>query len=152
VKFARGNVRRFLADLAQLCVVVGAFVAFLLITPYFYNPAARDQTRAAHAKTLKNALELYHRAHGSYPLFSDNSVDDLKDVLVSPGYLKSIPTDPRKEETGFQYRYVSDGQNVYGLLFRLEATRDAYKTGGACVTGANTAGTGMWGQPPDCPF
>ena len=142
--------RVFLKDVLVICAMLGLFAAFLLITPHFYGPAARDRTRVAQAHTLKDALERYHRDHGSYPALPDNPVDDLKTSLVDGGYLSGIPVHPLAPEKGDQYRYVSDG-SFYGLLFNMEVINDVGRSG-ACITGVKTAGTGIWGQPPDCPF
>jgi hypothetical protein len=39
-----------------------------------------------------------------------------------------------------------------GVQVGLESAGGKIPAGGACLTGVGTAGTGWWGQPPDCPF
>jgi hypothetical protein len=113
----------------------------------------RDSLRAEHAKSLKTALEKYRSARGKYPApFNDNVIFDLKPELVDGGFLPIMPQDPFWNTPPNQYRYVSGDGKGYGLLFHLELASGKIPAGGACLTGVGTAGTGWWGQPPDCPF
>jgi hypothetical protein len=136
--------RRTGLTLGGLAFVLICFFGTLFVLNR-YDAAQRDEQRAAHARLLKTALEKYHATRNAYPLFDNNQVDDLKAALVGGGYLSAIPADPLRSAGGAQYRYASNGSNVYGLLITLERS-------GPCITGVGTAGTGMWQQPPDCPF
>src|ERR1700738_4598990 len=100
-------------------VVATSFFVTLFVLDHWPDKD-RDSIRAEDARTLKSGLEKYHAARGSYPLFPDNPVTDLKKALVDGGYLRSIPDDPLWGRTGNQYHYVSAGPS-YGLLFRLES-------------------------------
>jgi hypothetical protein len=137
--------------LGAAAIVLVFFFGTIFVLDY-NDRRVRDRTRAEHADLLKGALEKYHKAHGTYPLLSDNAVDDLKGFLVDPGYLRVIPSDPLRPVTGYQYRYVSNGQQLYGILFKTELGTESAKFGKQCITGVNTAGSGIWAQPPDCPF
>jgi hypothetical protein len=143
--------RVWLNLLGAAAIVLGFFFGTIFVLDY-NDRKVRDRTRAEHADLLKGALEKYHKVHGTYPLLPDNPVDDLKGFLVDPGYLKMIPSDPLRHGTGYQYRYVSDGQQLYGILFKTELGTESAKFGKQCITGVNTAGSGIWNQPPDCPF
>jgi hypothetical protein len=135
--------RTALWTLGGLAIVAFFFFGTLLVLDYRdrnQSPEqARDALRAEHARLIKDALERYRTARGTYPVFPDNPISDLKAALVDTKYLASVPVDP---VTGKQYRYVSDGK-VYGMLFSLE-------TGASCLVG--TSGRGFWGNPPMCPF
>ncbi|HEV7410929.1 MAG TPA: hypothetical protein VGO01_20795 [Bradyrhizobium sp.] len=111
----------------------------------------RDQIRIEHVIALRKALDAYHVAHGSYPILPDNPVENLTKFLVGEGYLDVIPTDPLRAFTGDQYRYVSDGL-MYGLLMKHQLGDGAVQPGGLCITGVGYQGTGVYGNPPDCPF
>jgi hypothetical protein len=111
----------------------------------------RDQIRIEHVIALGKALDAYHVAHGSYPVLPDNPVEDLTKSLVGEGYLDAIPTDPSRAFTGDQYRYGSDGL-MYALLMKHEAGDGAIRPGGLCITGVGYQGTGIYGNPPECPF
>jgi hypothetical protein len=132
--------------------VVSIFFFGTLYVLDFGDRAVRDQIRAEHARTLKQALNSFYKDKRAFPMLVDKPVDDLKPALVDGGYLKSIPNDPSRASTGFQYRYISNGVDTYGLLFVLEKATGAIPAGGRCLAGLNTNGTEFWRQPPDCPF
>jgi hypothetical protein len=143
---------RLALQIAGGLAVVSIFFFGTLYVLEFGDRSARDQIRAEHARTLKQALNNFYKDKHAFPVLQDNPVDDLKAALVDGGYLKSIPNDPSRASTGFQYRYVSNGVDTYGLLFVLEKANGAIPAGGRCLAGLNTAGTEFWRQPPDCPF
>jgi hypothetical protein len=154
---ARGMVKsngvpvgRFLRDVVQIAFVLAVFVGMLALTTHYYAPARLDKVRAEDAKSLKAALARYHAARGNYPLFAESPVGALKSSLVAGGYLAAIPDDPLRLFTGAHYLYVSNG-TFYGILFKLQTASEAIPAG-VCIIGANTDGTGIWGQPPECPF
>jgi hypothetical protein len=135
-------------------VVAISFFGTLFILDHVRYPTLQypDSVRAAHAASLKTALERYRSAQGSYPFpFPGNSVIDLKKQLVDGKYLDAIPKDP-DPNPDTQYHYVSNDGKVYGLLFYLKFPVGNIPAGGGCVTGVGTAGSGWWGQPPECPF
>ena len=126
--------------------VIAIFFFGTLYTLDYLNP---DSLRARQANLLKAALEEYRLAHGMYPQpFPDNPITELKKYLVDGGYLSTIAEDPAF--SGFP-RYTLGGK-TYGLLFKLERSAGKIPAGGPCLTGVGYAGTGWYGQPPDCPF
>jgi hypothetical protein len=149
------RMRRLLLNVfGGMAVVAISFFGTLFILNYSSgDSSARDASRAEHAKMLKGGLEKYRAARGKYPApFGNNPATDLKAVLVDGGFLSAIPQDPLWALTENQYRYVSVDGAKYGLLFHLELPSGKITAGGKCLTGAGTALTGWWGQPPDCPF
>jgi type II secretory pathway pseudopilin PulG len=143
--------RLLLMSIGGLAIVALFFFATLFVLQYL-DPGARDRIRAEQVKSLRTAIENYRNARGSYPVYPDNPVDDLKKDLVDTGFITAIPADPlRGSPGGQQYRYVSDGK-LYGLLVKLETGNGKIPPGGLCMTGVGIKGSGIWGGPPDCPF
>ena len=146
-------VRRILILAAGGGIVAAFFFGTLFFIDYFeskpLDAKGRDSLRADHAKSIKKALANYRSDHGSYPIFPDNPVEDLKTRLVGGGYLREIPIDPSGKSG--QYHYVSNG-TAYGLLFHIELAIGNIPAGGLCLTGVETAGKPWYGAPPSCPF
>jgi hypothetical protein len=135
------------------CAILGTsfFGALFVIDHYprYSEAEIRDRQRASDAALIKTALEKYRAARGAYPILPDNSTDDLKASLVDGGFLPAVPHDPLSTQT---YRYVSPDGSSYGLRFQLETATGKIPANGLCLTGLKTAGTGWYGQPPECPF
>jgi hypothetical protein len=127
---------------------VGTLFAIDHFAPDFNGPNVRNRLRGKHAELLMNALEGYRKAGGTYPVFPDNEVDDLKRFLVDGGYLAAIPADPLRQTLGKQYHYASPDGSAYGLLFNVESPETRKLS--ACLLG--TRGRGFWADPPACPF
>jgi hypothetical protein len=132
-------------------VVAMSFFATLYALDYWAG-RSRDQTRLENILQIRNAVERYHRERGAYPILDDKPVTELKAALVGGGIIASIPTDPLWAGTKKEYRYYSDGTNYFGLLAFLEQAHGPIPAGGPCLAGHGTKGTGLWGQPPDCPL
>jgi hypothetical protein len=134
-----------------LAIVAISFFATQWVLGYF-DAKNRDAVRAQHITQIRNAVESYSKARGSFPALPDRPVGELKMALVDGGFLPQIPVDPLWGSTNKGYRYYSDGKNNYALLVWLEQAHGLVPAGGMCLTGRGTEGSGMWGQPPDCPF
>jgi hypothetical protein len=134
--------------LIMVLFFVGTLFAIDYYAPDFNGPNIRNRLRGKHAEQLMNALEGYRKARGTYPVFPDNEVDDLKSFLVDGGYLAAIPADPLRQTRGKQYRYAAPDGTVYGLLFHIESADPSKLT--MCLMG--TRGRGFWVDPPTCPF
>jgi hypothetical protein len=138
-------VRAFLFCLGGVGIVAIFFFGTLFVLNWM-EIRSRDAIRIGHAKLLKDALNRYHAARGTFPVtFPDNPIEDLKPALVDGGYLSAIPNDPLPTRT---YRYttgsVTNGQH-YALKIPLEGP-------GSCVTGVDFEGSGWWSPAPVCPF
>jgi hypothetical protein len=141
--------------IALVIGVVSFFGTLLAIDTYdpdFNGPWKRDRQRAKDATALKEAMEKYRKSKGAYPVLPDNDVEDLEKVLVTPGFLSSIPGDPLRATAGKKYYRVSANGSAYGLLFQLERPVEKVKSDGLCVTGVKVSGSGIWNGAPDCPF
>ena len=134
-----------------LAIVAISFFATLYGLDYM-DVRNRDAVRAQHIAQIKSAVLNYSKARGSYPALPDKPAADLKPALVDGGFLQSIPADPLWAGTSKAYRYYSDGKNYFGLLVWLEQAHGPIPAGGTCLAGRDTKGSGLWGQPPECPF
>jgi hypothetical protein len=136
--------------LGGLAIVAAFFFGTLFVLDYRDRNQSpeqvRDAVRAEHARLLKDALERYRTARGTYPVFPDNPVADLKPYLVDGGYIKSIPQDPLWPDKPYRYTTASHDGKSYGLLFHLERGK-----GPTCRTGVNVD-PGWWVPQPECPF
>jgi hypothetical protein len=141
-----------LRAIGGLAVVAIFFFGTLFVLDYFYLPYP-DYVRANDARMIKAALERYRSAKGGYPsLYPGNQLTDLNKDLVGGGFIARLPSDPvYGAGVDGGYLYASDGLK-YGLLLHLKFATGQIKAGGACLTGVGYAGSGWWGQPPDCPF
>ena len=132
-------------------VVALSFFATLYALDY-WAARSRDQTRLENILQIRSAVERYYRERRAYPILNDKPVTELKDALVGAGIIASIPTDPLWAGTKKEYRYYSDGTNYFGLLAFLEQAHGPIPAGGSCLAGQGVKGSGLWGQPPDCPL
>jgi hypothetical protein len=130
--------------------IVAIFFFGTLRTLDYLNLRYPDSLRAAHAKSLKAALEKYRTANGHYPIYPASRLPVLEKDLVDGGYIQAIPQDP-DPKSEVPYSYISDGK-IYGMLFHLQFPAGKVQAGGICLTGVGAGSTGWWGQPPECPF
>lgn len=135
----------------------GPIVALLVFAPIILLPRPHrygdpvNRTRIENVKLVKDAIDRFHKDRHAYPKpFGPGPIDALTADLVRGGYLKEIPA----ATDGFQFIYMSDGRNMYGLLVHLkeEGSLMTEKLGGLCVTGNGIKGTSAWGGPPECRF
>jgi hypothetical protein len=150
VLLSDSRMRSFVIFAGCLAIATALFFGTLFALDYRLS-RNRDQIRIGHVISLRKALDAYHVTHGSYPMLPDNPVEDLAKFLVGEGYLDAVPIDPSRPYTGDQYRYVSDGL-MYGLMMKQELGDGAIWPGGLCITGVGYKGTGVYNNPPDCPF
>ena len=98
---------------------------------------ARDGKRKSDLKTTQQALEDYYRVKLYYPGDPDwpnsnwcavinGSNTQVKDTLVSNGYLQQMPADP---DLSNDYVYDKKDRNKYELYAKLENTNDPDRTG-----------------------
>jgi hypothetical protein len=118
-----------LISAAALCVF-----AVLLALDTGRPPPSPDQLRAGTAKSLMAALEKYRSAKGTYPLFANNRIADLKPALVDGGFLNEIPPDLTDAQP---MRYISNTGTSYGIL--------STKNRQPCLIEVGINNTGWWG-------
>ncbi|MFW0837666.1 MAG: hypothetical protein ACKKL5_01570 [Candidatus Komeilibacteria bacterium] len=86
----------------------------------------RDIRRQADAQAIVKALDYYYLQNGSYPAVVDDDSDgwdysndtsqggaNFLSSLVSAGYLKAVPFDPKNDEV-YYYRYKKFDAGEYG--------------------------------------
>jgi hypothetical protein len=137
-----------------VAIALAVFLGFRIA--YFcddFLPRVNNTERLRNARILRDAVEIYRREFGHYPVLPEGPYDRLAPALI--GQFSRLPNDPLFYFTGktHQFRYVSDG-SYYGFLINLDSVRESNRTipGGYCLVGRNTAGTGIWGEPPPCPL
>jgi hypothetical protein len=147
-----GALEMVLRAIGGIAVVAISFFGTLFALDYFYLPYP-DYVRANDARMMKVVLEKYRSANGHYPSpYPGNPLTDLDKDLVGGGFIARLPSDPvYGAGVGGEYLYASDGVK-YGLLLHFKFAAGQIKAGGVCLTGVGYAGSGWWGQPPDCPF
>ena len=115
-------------------IIAISLIAFFITLPILayssYLKKTRDVQRKNSINQVQAALEQYRANNGKYP-----PTDTWKDVLVSQGYLPSIPKDPMDGQSvtgesgvyyGFDYSASADGQS-YQLTGRLEENQPGGK-------------------------
>jgi len=84
--------------------------------------ASRDARRLSDVRTVRDAIEQYHLDHGRFPAPKKNGSYGGWDVshdgdfipeLVTQGYLREIPSDPKNDAT-YHYRYYVYDKGSYG--------------------------------------
>lgn len=118
-----------------IVVVVIAILATITIIAYTgIQTRARDSSRDAAAKNIRNALEMYKTDNNEmYPngcgvINNGCNSSGLASLLV-PKYISSLPSDPLSGTT-IDY-VVGAGQLSYGLLVRYESKPVCKFLGGA---------------------
>ncbi len=132
-----------LIELLVVIAIIGVLSSVVLASLNTARKKGRDARRIADIKQLQLALELYYDSYGFYPVAMTSA------VLVTPGYIASIPTDPAN---AVAYAYSPIATTIaptvcvgYHLGASLEETNTAlssdsdqtgYLTGyGLCTTG-----------------
>lgn len=130
-----------LIELLVVIVIIGILAAIVMVALSSARVKSRDAQRAAQAKEVIKALDLYYSDHGAYPDTSDEEAGEvlLNDsliggTLVSGGYLGKIPEDPVYKYTGDDknsYKYCakpsgSNPVNFFVLFVNIEADNDEY--------------------------
>jgi general secretion pathway protein G len=110
--------------LVELLVAVGVLALLVGISLVAFRgsqAAARDAQRRTELEEIRTALEVYRTDNGSYPGTSGNAevAGVLHNLLVTPGYMASIPLDPRHTANRYYY-YTGDSGVTYGVCARLE--------------------------------
>jgi general secretion pathway protein G len=108
-----------LIELLAVIAIIGILATFAAISISGAVKRARDSLRERDLTNVKQALELYNQDNGSYPGGSGNVVDALA-VLKTDGYIKNLPSDPKKNTLNRDYAYTTEGGNDYILYTELE--------------------------------
>ncbi len=141
-------------NIVAACTIAALlFPATVYVVDRLHPTPIANQKRASDVKILRDAIDRYHKDHGSYPVLPGKPVDDLSKDLV-PGYLKEIPSDPLSAVHVFQYQYASDGSTMYAIWVRQAAqdTPVRSRSAGDCVAGVRAKDWKNWSHLPECWF
>jgi hypothetical protein len=137
--------RYLMKVLGGLAIVLIFFFGTLFILDYF----AGGSPLGTEAKAIMRALQDYRAARGSYPVLPvpDNLMPEIKKYLASSGYPVSGDTGGADKDA----RYFSSDGKSYGLLFHINRS-DKKPLGDQCMIEVDVRQSGLWAQPPACPF
>lgn len=100
-------------SLLEMLVVMAIMGIILTVSAVSYltiQQKGRDSRRQTDIEQLRTALEVYRSQTGAYPsIAADNTwanASNLNNVLVTPGYMQKIPSDPQQSAT-YPYQYKS---------------------------------------------
>jgi len=103
-----------LIELLVVIAVIGILAAVIMASLNDARAKARDAKRLADLKQVQTALELYRNDNNGYPIGNWNSLsvwtNNLNNYLVTPGYLASVPVDPKGVDI---YRLYSNYSGTY---------------------------------------
>jgi len=134
-----------IVELLIVIVVIAILAAISIVAYNGIQQRGRDSVRTSGIRSLQKVIEIYKIDTGSYPQAinggtpiadgSGSALSNLSTALV-PGYIPSIPTDPKP---GVTYSYVrQDALGRYAILIN-------YETQTVCHSGMNNQGVGYWG-------
>ncbi len=144
-----------LIELLVVIAIIGVLASVVLASLNNARRKSRDARRVTDVKQIQLALELYFDGvgAGNYPLANATACDGTQtnvyglDVLVSNGYIASVPHDPNAAAASSCYRYASiapaSARTSYHLAAVLEdATNSVLNSDKDCddnVTSGATA-------------
>ena len=134
-----------LIELLVVIAIIGILAAMVLVGLSGARAKSRDARRKSDLRAIKTELELYYSDQkpeayvtAATAVTIDGTTDALSAALVSGGYMKTVPVDPRN--TGnYVYKYQSlNSAADYKLTATLENAKDpegnASAAGGYVVT------------------
>ncbi|MDO8407628.1 MAG: type II secretion system protein [bacterium] len=147
-----------LIELMVVIAIIGLLASIVLTSLQMARQKARDAGRLSDMHTFQDALELYHISHGSYPPVSGNGALSALQVLVTDGYIPTLPDDPQSDGThpawygGVNHYYYwnttpnagscSGGPYAYYIFYHTETTFSGDPPG-SCLAGTNYHARGM---------
>lgn len=108
--------------LIELLVVVSIITVLVGVILVVVNPAqiqakSRDARRIQNLQTIQSAIELFRIDKGYYPQRENwqllNGTDQLSRALITGGYLRSFPEDPKPSNSGSSPCSPVNNQNFY---------------------------------------
>lgn len=146
-----------LIELLVVIAIIGLLASIIIASLSTAEVKARDARRLQDMHSVVAALQLYAATHNSYPptpttdissrpcAGNKDCVDDLT-VLVTEGYMASLPSDPTENGTAENYRYRSDGA-TYSIIIWWE---EKEPSPGWCRPPVVAQGS-TWSTQPVCP-
>ena len=148
------KVRGFtLIELLVVVAIIGILATIVMVSLNGARSKARDAQRLKDAETIGGALNLYYANNGRYPdqpsgPCPDSGLYDNVSGLASslvPGYLATIPQDPKPRSCDYNYMYAALGSagsvNGFTIVINLENTQpfwNAASNGDRWCIGATT--------------
>jgi type II secretion system protein G len=133
-----------LIELLVVIAIIGILASVVLVSLNNARAAARDSQRVAQLRQVQTALETYFADNGSYPAQGNQaeciySWNNPIGILVTGGYISSIPTDPVNDSTHC-FNYSSNTAEVsnwfcggvrrsnyqWAIVFSLERDNDGF--------------------------
>ncbi len=121
-----------LIELLVVIAIIGILSSVVLANLSSARAKGNDAKRLTDIHAVVQALELYANDHGAaYPAtpvtdsatacggVTPTCVDDLT-TLVTSGYIPTLPSDPTKGNTAYNYRYCASGTSNYIILIWSE--------------------------------
>lgn len=98
-------------------LMIGGVILYLMVfAPWSSSRAkSRDAVRLADLSQVRAALELYYSEEGDYPGTPDGESWSSLSVLITRGYMFSLPKDPLNNAS-HKYKYYPDGDNQKYIL------------------------------------
>lgn len=109
--FKNAHVAGFsLLEMLIVMAIMGIILTISTVSYLTIQQRGRDARRRTDIEQLRTALEIYRSQNGIYPSIAASNTwitaAPLNNPLVTPGYMRSIPTDPNQNAT-FPYWYKS---------------------------------------------
>ncbi|MDP3965733.1 MAG: prepilin-type N-terminal cleavage/methylation domain-containing protein [bacterium] len=128
-----------LIELLVVIAIIGILSSVVLASLNTARSKGRDARRISDIKQLQLALELFYDSNGTYPTAIGTTASS---VLVTGGYISTIPTDPSALTA---YSYAGLGGTTctsYHLGANLEVTNNSVLSDDVdAVAGTNCSGT-----------
>lgn len=134
-RFPAFTLIELLVSVAIILILSGVGIA--AIDPGRLFSRGRDSNRQKDLAIVSRALEDYYANNNAYP---NASYSGLGTSLVTPGYLKTLPADPKSPSYGYCYSSSSPYQNYRVCAWQESSTTPV---GGTPCTLAATGESGL---------
>lgn len=120
-----------LLELLVVIAIIGILTSIGALSFTAAQKRARDSVRREHMQEMQDAMEQRYLIENSY---IDN-VGEMQSSLVSDGYLKAVPEDP-KNVSPYTYSYQFDPvADTYCFCARMENAGTGRNSDNSCNTG-----------------
>ena len=124
-----------LIELLVVIAIIGVLSSVVLASLNTARVKANDAKMQGELRNLSTAIQLYYDKYGVYPPnvnTSDHNIAINLPVLVSEGFIGSLPTSPNPS---YPYQYYRYGPSTYGAMLV------GFAQGAAAPTAAGYPGT-----------
>ena len=130
-----------LIELLVVVAIIGLLASIILVSLSKARESARDAKRLSEARSIQNALELYHFRNKAYPASNGTAAQTqtMFGTLVAQGFLPQLPSDPIYGTDWPLYRAVAVSGSVQGYTITiLDEDNSSGGPAATTVTGALT--------------